>query len=31
VPVLYAGVHERLARRAARRGPTLPTVQPQEG
>jgi multidrug efflux pump subunit AcrB len=30
VPVLYAGVHERLARRGARRPPPLPRVQPQE-
>jgi multidrug efflux pump subunit AcrB len=30
VPVLYAGVHERLARRAARRA-LPPTALPQEG
>jgi Cu/Ag efflux pump CusA len=32
VPVLYAGVHERLARRAARRAPPSQTapVLPQE-
>src|SRR3569623_1895629 len=31
VPVLYAGVHERLARRAARRASQLPAdLQPQE-
>ena len=32
VPVLYAGVHERWARRAAKNAPALPPdLQPQEG
>ncbi|WP_427915023.1 efflux RND transporter permease subunit [Ramlibacter sp. MMS24-I3-19] len=30
VPVLYAGVHERLARRAAARGAAMPAALPQE-